>query len=194
MPNPYYVPVQPKAKLGMIIQAHAKEAKQGTATFITRLIMETYKEEYIKMWGQEDFDAYMKELTLDIDIQQKQKLEKEKAKQTAREDRLALKRKALDLKERELEIRSNNTEIREAPIKAEEERKRILEEKQKPKEPNPNQLILKEVLEKGVEAKKKAEEEAKKKSKPEPEKKDPMNELWGEGGIFDKPKSDKYGE
>lgn len=140
MPNPYFIPVNPKAKLGMIIQAHAKDAKQGTATYTTRLLMETFRDEYVKMWGQEDYDAYMKELNLNIAEQQRQNLEREKQKQTRREEKLALKKKSLELKEKELSIRETNTEIRTEKIESEKPQP-------EPKIPEPEDPKLKEFFE-----------------------------------------------
>jgi len=105
LPNPYHISLNPNAELGMIIQGHASKDKQGTATYVLKLLLEKYKDEFIKMWGKGKYDELLKKYSKDIVTQKQERLLLERTKQDAR-------KKRLELKERELNIREGNLGIR----------------------------------------------------------------------------------
>lgn len=109
MPNPYFIPIYPTAKLGSILFELCGKALQGHSTFILKILLERFQKEFIEAWGKEAYEEYHKQLSKTIDVQQKEKLEKEKQKQAIREEKLRLKRKSLQLKEKELAIREEKS-------------------------------------------------------------------------------------
>lgn len=124
MPNPYFIPIYPTAKLGSILFELSGKALQGHSTFILRILLEKFKKEYIEAWGIESYDEYHKQLSKTIDVQQKEKLEKAKQKQAKLEEKLKLKRKSLELKEKELAIREENKELRNPKTQLKQDIKR----------------------------------------------------------------------
>lgn len=120
MPNPYFIPLNCDAEIGMIIQAHARKKKQGPSTFVLNFLVDTYKKEIIETWGQKIYDELKAKYSMTIDQQKKLRIQKEREK-------LERQRKRLELKERELVIREANTGIRTDKLNAvkDEQRRKI---------------------------------------------------------------------
>lgn len=86
MPNPYSIPLNPEAELGIIIQIEAGKRKQGHATFVMLQLLEKYKDEFIEKWGQELYDQLHAKYSLTVSEQKAVKQEKrERAKKLKEE-------------------------------------------------------------------------------------------------------------
>jgi len=99
-------------ELVVVVNEESGKAKQGTSTFIIRLLVEHYKDKIIEKFGEEDYKELHEKYSKDILTQKKEKLEDEEAKQVKAEEKLRQRAKILELKERELAIREANTGLR----------------------------------------------------------------------------------
>ena len=120
MPNPYQAFLYPKATLGSIMQEEASKNKQGISTYLMKVLLEHFKEEFIKKWGKEEYDNYHNDLSLTIIEQTSLKQQKEREKKAKEQEKIERQIKALELKKEELAIRNRNLNSRvdEKTIKA----------------------------------------------------------------------------
>ena len=103
-----YLPLE----LLVIINEKSGKAKQGSSTFIMRLLIDLHRDKIIEKFGEEVYRELREKYSKDILTQKKEKLEDEEAKQAKAEEKLRQRAKALELKARELAIREANTGIR----------------------------------------------------------------------------------
>ena len=112
MPNPYQAFLYPKAELGMILQGKAEKDKQGISTYVLKILLEHFKNEFIEKWSLKEYETYHKHLSLTIIEQNKLKAEKEKEKKAREKERIKMQKEALEIKRKEILIREQNLERR----------------------------------------------------------------------------------
>ena len=76
MPNPYAIPLNLEAELGIVVQIEAGKKKQGVSTFVILQLLERYKKQFIAKWGKELYEQLHVKYSLTVTEQKAIKQER----------------------------------------------------------------------------------------------------------------------